>query len=215
VLLTGTQLVSYGFYIPDASLLNLIETLQIQTTIPRIRVSSLQPQVLGEDLLELWQNPRLCLHFHMPFQSGSDVVLRRMGRRYTADIFVRTAERVRALIPRASITTTTDVLTGFPGECEEEFQETYRVCQEVRFADMHVFPHSMRPGTSAAHFKDGVDPVTKGRRVGLLLQLAHEPAYESARTSWVRLALCYGKVWVPVITKASGQGLGQLRAGVH
>lgn len=176
VVLTGTQLVSYGFDIPGASLLGLIDLLLNKTTIPRIRVSSLQPQILGEELLELWQDSRLCPHFHIPLQSGSDTVLRRMGRRYTAELFVRTAERVRALVPGASITT--DVLTGFPGECEEEFQETYRVCQEVRFADIHVFPYSMRPGTSAAHFKDKIDPVTKGHRGRLLFLLANEHSTE-------------------------------------
>jgi threonylcarbamoyladenosine tRNA methylthiotransferase MtaB len=176
VVLTGTQLVSYGFDIPGSSLERLIELLLNKTTIPRIRVSSLQPQVLEEELLGLWQDSRLCPHFHMPLQSGSDTVLRRMSRRYTADLYVRTAERVRARVPGASITT--DVLTGFPGESEEEFQETYRICQEVRFADMHVFPYSVRPGTSAAHFKDRVDPVTKGHRGRLLLHLANEHATE-------------------------------------
>ena len=174
VVLTGTQLVSYGFDIPGASLLRLLELLLSKTTIPRIRVSSLQPQVLGDELLGLWQDPRLCPHFHMPLQSGSDTVLRRMGRRYTAELFVGTVERVRARVPGASITT--DVLAGFPGECDEEFQETYRICQEVRFADMHVFPYSVRPGTSAAHFQDKVDPFTKGHRGRLLLQLANEHA---------------------------------------
>jgi threonylcarbamoyladenosine tRNA methylthiotransferase MtaB len=176
VVLTGTQLVSYGFDIPEASLLRLLELLLDKTTIPRIRVSSLQPQALGEDMLGLWQDSRLCPHFHMPLQSGSDSMLRRMGRRYTVDLFVRTAERVRDLVPGASITT--DVLTGFPGETEEEFQKTYRICRKVRFADMHVFPYSVRPGTSAAHFKGMIDPVTKGHRARLLLKLASEKATE-------------------------------------
>ena len=87
VVLTGTQLGSYGFDIAGASLVRLIELVLNKTTIQRIRVSSLQPQSLGEELLGLWQDSRLCPHFHMPLQSGSDTVLRRMRRRYTADIF--------------------------------------------------------------------------------------------------------------------------------
>ncbi|MFH1559812.1 MAG: tRNA (N(6)-L-threonylcarbamoyladenosine(37)-C(2))-methylthiotransferase MtaB [Chloroflexota bacterium] len=176
VVLTGTQIGSYGFDIPGASLFRLIELMLNKTTIPRIRVSSLQPQVLGEELLGLWQDPRLCPHFHMPLQSGSDAVLRRMGRHYTADLFAHTAERVRARVPHASITT--DVLTGFPGESEEEFQETYRFCRDIRFSGMHIFPYSVRPGTSAALFQGKIDPVTKGLRGRQLLQLAQEHAFD-------------------------------------
>jgi threonylcarbamoyladenosine tRNA methylthiotransferase MtaB len=176
VVLTGTQLGSYGFDIPGYSLVRLLETVLNKTTIQRIRVSSLQPQMLDEELLGLWQNSRLCPHFHMPLQSGSDTVLRRMGRRYTADLFARTVERVRARLPGASITT--DVLTGFPGESDEQSLETYRFCRDIRFSDIHVFPYSVRPGTSAAHFQDRVDPLTKGQRGKLLLQLAKEHAEE-------------------------------------
>ena len=118
--------------------------------------------------------PRLCPHFHMPLQSGSNTVLGRMGRRYTADLFAHTVELVRERAPEASITT--DVLTGFPGESDEEFQETYRFCLYIRFSDMHVSQYSMRPGTSAAHFQDKIDPLTKGQRGKSLLQLAKEHA---------------------------------------
>ena len=179
VVLTGTQLGSYGFDIPGAGLERLVENILRKTTIPRIRVSSLQPQEVGEGLLGLWEDPRLCPHFHLPLQSGSDSVLRRMRRRYTAERFAQTVELIRARIPGASITT--DVLTGFPGESEEEFQETYGLCREMRFSNMHVFPYSVRPGTSAAHFGDRVDPLTKGQRMDLLLDLARDHAADSLR----------------------------------
>ena len=106
-------------------------------------------------------------------------MLRRMRRRYTAERFAQTVELIRARIPGASITT--DVLTGFPGESEEEFQETYWLCWEMRFSNMHVFPYSVRPGTSAAHFGDRVDPLTKGNRMDLLLDLARDHAADSLR----------------------------------
>ena len=131
VALTGTQLGSYGFDIPGAGLARLIEMLLNKTTIPRIRVSSVQPQEMGEDLLALWQDSRLCPHFHIPLQSGSDTVLRRMRRRYTTELFARTVERVRSSAPGASITT--DVMVGFPGESESEFLETYRFCRAAIF----------------------------------------------------------------------------------
>ncbi len=174
VVLTGTQLGSYGFDIPGASLERLVESVLAETAIPRIRVSSLQPQEVGEELLRLWEDPRLCSHFHLPLQSGSDGVLSRMRRRYTAERYARTVELIRARAPGASITT--DVLTGFPGESDEEFQETYDFCREIRFSDMHVFPYSVRPGTTAAHLGGKVDPVAKGERADLLLALAREHA---------------------------------------
>ena len=180
VVLTGTQLGSYGFDVPGASLERLVERVLSETTIPRVRVSSLQPQEVGEGLLRLWEDPRMCPHFHLPLQSGSDGVLKRMRRRYTAELFARTVELIRDRVPGASITT--DVLTGFPGESESEFRETYDFCREARFSDMHVFPYSIRPGTSAAHLGDRVDPVTKGSRMEMLLELARGHASDFRRS---------------------------------
>ncbi len=180
VVLTGTQLGSYGFDIPGASLERLVESVLAGTAIPRIRVSSLQPQEVGEELLRFWEDPRLCPHFHLPLQSGSDGVLSRMRRRYTAERYARTVELIRSRNPGASITT--DVLTGFPGETDEEFRETYDFCREMRFSDMHVFPYSVRPGTTAAHLGGKVDPVAKGERADLLLALAREHASDYLRS---------------------------------
>ena len=174
VVLTGTQLGSYGFEMQGASLERLLEVILSRTTVPRIRVSSLQPQEMGEGLLRLWEDPRLCPHFHMPLQSGSNTVLRRMRRRYNVERFARVVETVRAEVSGASITT--DVVTGFPGETEEEFQETYSFCRELGFSDMHVFPYSVRPGTAAASHGDRVSPQVKSHRVELLLELAQEHA---------------------------------------
>ena len=188
VVLTGTQLGSYGFDIPGASLERLLEAILCKTAIPRIRVSSLQAQEIGNELLSLWDDSRLCPHFHLPLQSGSDGVLRRMRRRYTAERFANAVELVRSRVPGASITT--DVLTGFPGETEEEFQETFKVCQDVAFSDMHVFPYSVRPGTSAAHYGDRVDPVAKGKRVDLLLDLAARHSADFRRSLLGQVRSC-------------------------
>jgi threonylcarbamoyladenosine tRNA methylthiotransferase MtaB len=195
VVLTGTQLGSYGFEIPGASLERLLELILNRTTISRIRVSSLQPQEMGDVLLQLWDDPRLCPHFHMPLQSGSNTVLRRMRRRYTADRFARAVKNVRGVVSGTSITT--DVVTGFPGETEEEFQETYRFCEEVGFSSMHVFPYSVRPGTAAASHGDRVSPQVKGHRVELLLELAQEHARRFRRSliGQVRPVLWEGRVW--------------------
>ena len=195
VVLTGTQLGTYGFDIPGASLEGLLRIILVHTSIPRIRVSSLQPQEMGEGLLGLWEDQRLCPHFHMPLQSGSVSVLRRMRRRYNPEWYAQAVELVRTTVPGASITT--DVVTGFPGETEEEFQETYRYCREVGFSAMHVFPYSVRPGTAAALHGGRVSPQVKGHRVEVLMDLAREQAGRFRRSliGKVRPVLWEGRVW--------------------
>ena len=179
VVLTGTQLGSYGFDLPDTNLAGLLQRILGETSVERLRVSSLQPQEITDDLLSLWDNARLCPHFHMPLQSGSDAVLSRMRRRYTAAQYAEAAERIRRHAPDAAITA--DVIVGFPGEKPEDFEQTLAFCQRMGFADLHVFPYSMRPGTSAAHFVDQVDAVTKRRRMERMLELARGQAQNFRR----------------------------------
>ena len=167
VVLTGTQLGSYGFDLEGESITSLIRHVLDRTEIPRIRVSSLQPQDLDAGLIGLWDDPRLCPHFHLPLQSGSDDVLRRMRRRYTASQYRRAVDAIRNMVPDVAITA--DVIVGFPGESDADFEETYQVCQDLGFSDIHVFPYSTRPGTSAAHFQDGVSSETKSARSSRLL----------------------------------------------
>ena len=175
VVLTGTQLGSYGFDLPDIDLARLLERVLSETAVPRLRVSSLQPQEIDARLLALWSDSRLCPHFHMPLQSGSDQVLGRMRRRYGGVQYAEAVGRIRETVPGASITA--DVIVGFPGETDEDFEMTYAVSDQVGFADMHVFPYSVRPGTSAAHFADQVDARTKSERVRALISLAgHQSA---------------------------------------
>ncbi len=170
VVLTGTQLGTYGFDLPDISLTGLLERILRETDLLRLRVSSLQPQEIDAGMLRLWSDPRLCPHFHLALQSGSDAVLKRMRRRYTARQYVDSVQMIRDAVPGVSITA--DVIVGFPGETEDDFEQTYGLCDEVGFAAMHVFPYSVRPGTSAAHFTEQVDPMTKSRRVQGLLSLS-------------------------------------------
>ena len=168
VVLSGTQLGSYGFDLEGESITGLIRHLLDRTTIPRIRVSSLQPQDMDAGLIGLWDDRRLCPHFHLPLQSGSDDVLRRMRRRYTASQYRRALDAIRDRVPDVAITA--DVIVGFPGETDADFEDTFRVCQDAEFANMHVFPYSTRPGTSAAHFQDSVSAGTKSERSARLLQ---------------------------------------------
>ena len=172
VVMTGTQLGSYGFDLEGQNLASLISSLLRETGIPRIRVSSLQPQEIGAELLELWQDARLCPHFHVPLQSGADGVLRRMRRRYTTAMFAEALERIRSRLPAASVTA--DVIVGFPGETDAEFDEGLRFVREMAFASAHVFPYSRRPGTGAAHMGEQVDEAVKGERMGAMLSVASE-----------------------------------------
>lgn len=181
VVLTGTQLGSYGFDLKGVCLRDLIELLLRKTGVERLRVSSLQPQEVTPDLLELWNDPRLCPHFHMPMQSGSDDVLKRMRRRYIASQYAEAVDRVRTRVPDVAITA--DVIVGFPGEEAQHFQESLRFAETMKFASMHVFPYSARPGTSAAYMGPRVDEKVKKERMGNMLALALDQASRFRRGS--------------------------------
>jgi threonylcarbamoyladenosine tRNA methylthiotransferase MtaB len=168
--LTGTQLGTYGFDIPGANLVGLIQRILAETSIDRLRVSSLQAQEITPELLDLWGDTRLCPHFHIPLQSGSDTVLRAMRRRYDTERFAQTVELVRRTISDAGITT--DIIVGFPGEGDSDFEDGFRFARSMAFSAMHVFPYSQRPGTSAAYFKSQVDEGVKKGRMGQMLDLA-------------------------------------------
>ncbi len=146
VVLTGTEIGSYNY--DGINLRRLLEKILTETNIIRLRLSSLQPQEISPELIDLWRDPRLCPHFHLPLQSGSDTVLKRMKRRYTITQYEKSLSLIRAIVPDAAITT--DIITGFPGETDEEFEESYDFCQKTGFARIHVFPYSPRPGTEAA-----------------------------------------------------------------
>ncbi|MCH8988413.1 MAG: tRNA (N(6)-L-threonylcarbamoyladenosine(37)-C(2))-methylthiotransferase MtaB [Chloroflexi bacterium] len=174
--LTGTQLGTYGFDLPNTNLRDLVKRVLAETSIDRLRVSSLQAQEITTELLELWQDPRLCPHFHIPLQSGSNTILRSMRRRYDTARFAETVELVREKVPDAGITT--DVIVGFPGEGAREFAESYSFAASVGFSDLHVFPYSIRPGTSAAHLSGQVEDAKKRERTGEMLELAAAAARE-------------------------------------
>ena len=168
--LTGTQLGTYGFDLPRIDLPELLRRILAETSIDRMRVSSLQAQEITPELLDLWDDPRLCRHFHIPLQSGSDTILRSMGRRYNTAQFAETVKLVRARFADASITT--DIIVGFPGEGVREFAESYSFALSMGFSDMHVFPYSIRPGTSAAYLDGQVAVDHKKERTGEMLELA-------------------------------------------
>jgi threonylcarbamoyladenosine tRNA methylthiotransferase MtaB len=170
VVLTGTEIGDYKS--GEVNLAGLIQRILFETPLPRLRLSSLQPHHISPDLIELWRDARLCPHFHLSLQSGSDAVLKRMKRRYSVADYRRAVELIRGVVPDAAITT--DVIVGFPGETEVEFRETLDFCRKVQFARIHVFPFSPRPGTAAAVMPDQISDAVKKERSRQMLALSRE-----------------------------------------
>ncbi len=174
VVLTGTQLGNYGRDTGEREQgpRRLLAALLERTSVPRIRLSSLQAQDISPALLDLWQDRRLCPHFHLPLQSGSDSVLKRMRRRYFADDYRGAVAIIRECVPDVAITT--DVIAGFPGETQSDFEATVDFCREVRFAAIHAFPYSPRPHTAAALMGNHVPPPVRRARLETLLELGRD-----------------------------------------
>ena len=157
VVLTGTQLGNYGFDLKNTDLKELIKQVLIKTSIERIRVSSLQPKEIDNELLDIWKsNSRLCPHFHLPLQSGSDQILKKMRRRYSSNEFIQITSMIKKYLPQASITS--DVIVGFPSEKEEDFENTLDAIKKSKLNNLHVFPYSVRPKTTAFYLKDHNSP---------------------------------------------------------
>ncbi|MDD6041739.1 MAG: tRNA (N(6)-L-threonylcarbamoyladenosine(37)-C(2))-methylthiotransferase MtaB [Clostridia bacterium] len=180
LVLTGIHLTSYGRDLADhPSLAQAVKAACVEG-VTRIRLGSLEPRMAGEAFVqELCQLPQLCPQFHLALQSGSDSVLRRMKRGYNTTQFMAAVERIRAAWPMAAFTT--DVIVGFPGETEEEFEQTLRFCQSVGFARLHVFPFSPRETTPAAQMPDQIAESVKADRVRRLIALGDRLAADYRR----------------------------------
>ncbi len=174
IVLTGIHLASYGREDPrhPVSLLEAIETVHAVEGIERIRLGSLEPVIATEDFCHrLKELPRVCPQFHLALQSGSDTVLARMKRRYNTSQYLAAVERIRKVYPLAAMTT--DILTGFPGETEEEFQETARFIERIGYARIHVFPYSPREDTPAASMAGQLSSALKEQRARDLIALGN------------------------------------------
>ncbi len=163
VVLTGVHLGSWGYDLtPKLELADLVQAVLKDTTVPRLRLSSIEPWDLDEEFFSLWQDPRLCRQLHLPLQSGSASVLNRMARQVSPREYRHIVERARQAVP--DIALTTDIITGFPGESEAEFTESLAFIREMNFAGGHVFTYSAREGTPAARLPGQVPhPLRKAR----------------------------------------------------
>ncbi len=168
VVLTGTEIGSYNY--DGMDLRGLIGIILSNTGIQRLRLSSLQPQEVTPELMALWKNERLCPHFHLSLQSGSDAVLKRMRRVYTTDDYAKAVSLIRSAV--GDVAVTTDVIVGFPGETDEEFEESYNFCREIGFSRIHVFSYSKRRGTVANIMPNQIVPMVKKQRSDKMLALA-------------------------------------------
>jgi threonylcarbamoyladenosine tRNA methylthiotransferase MtaB len=164
IVLTGIHLGLYGADLdPPRTLKQISEDIANTKGLLRLRISSVDPHEITDELIELVaRHPVVCRHMHIPLQSGSDTVLKRMGRNYTASQFRDIVAKLRAQIPEIAITT--DIMVGFPGETEEDFQKTMELTNDVAFSKIHVFQYSKRLGTRAAKFPDQILSVEKEDR---------------------------------------------------
>jgi threonylcarbamoyladenosine tRNA methylthiotransferase MtaB len=181
IVLTGVHLGSWGKDIDHTlHLRDLIETILNETNVQRLRLSSLEPWDLGEDFFSLWEDPRLCPHLHLPLQSGSGAILKRMARKTTPEKYMRIVQDARAVVPDMAITT--DMIVGFPGETDELFEESMEFVRQVNFAGGHIFPFSARPGTAAATYEHQIPKAIRKRRSAAMravfAEMTHQ--YQSA-----------------------------------
>lgn len=181
IVLTGIHIASYGKDLKEnIELIDIIERISQFEEIKRIRLSSIEPNIITDDFLGRYKKiEKACSHFHLSLQSGSDTVLKRMNRKYTAEEYYKSVKKLKNEIE--DIALTTDIIVGFPGETDIEFKETYEFAKKIGFSKIHVFQYSPRKGTPAAEYKDQVKGEIKQERSKRLIELADELSLEFNR----------------------------------
>lgn len=174
VVITGIHVASYGKdFKEDIRLIDLLEKVNEVEGIERIRLGSIEPTIITEEFLErLTKLEKICDHFHLSLQSGCDETLKRMNRRYTTEEFKKSTQLIKKAYPNVALTT--DIIVGFPGETEEEFEKTYQFLKDINFYRMHVFKYSPRKGTKAEIMENQVEGNLKEQRSRRLIELSNE-----------------------------------------
>ncbi|MFB5087930.1 tRNA (N(6)-L-threonylcarbamoyladenosine(37)-C(2))-methylthiotransferase MtaB [Psychrobacillus sp. PGGUH221] len=180
IVLTGIHTGGYGEDLKDYNLAQLLRDIENNVKgLKRLRISSIEASQLSDEVIDVLRDSKIVVrHLHIPIQSGSDTVLKRMRRKYTMEFFANRLDRLREALPDLAITS--DVIVGFPGETEEEFMETYNFIRDQKFSELHVFPYSKRTGTPAARMEDQVEEEVKNERVHRLITLNDQLAVEYA-----------------------------------
>ncbi len=178
IVLNGIHVTSFGKDLgKEDALISLIEDINGINGIERIRLGSLEPSIITESFMQrLSKLHKACDHFHLSLQSGSDTVLERMNRRYSSSEYKQKVDLIRRYMPDSGITT--DIIVGFPGETDEEFNETLEFVKKINFSRIHVFKYSVREGTKAAGFENQIDEKIKSERSKRLISLADESAQD-------------------------------------
>ncbi|MER2077645.1 tRNA (N(6)-L-threonylcarbamoyladenosine(37)-C(2))-methylthiotransferase MtaB [Psychrobacillus psychrotolerans] len=180
IVLTGIHTGGYGEDLKDYNLAQLLRDIENNVKgLKRLRISSIEASQLSDEVIDVLRDSKIVVrHLHIPIQSGSDTVLKRMRRKYTMEFFANRLDRLRVALPDLAITS--DVIVGFPGETEEEFMETFNFIRDQKFSELHVFPYSKRTGTPAARMENQVDEEVKNERVHRLITLNDQLAVEYA-----------------------------------
>ncbi|GLB58258.1 tRNA (N(6)-L-threonylcarbamoyladenosine(37)-C(2))-methylthiotransferase MtaB [Cytobacillus sp. NCCP-133] len=180
IVLTGIHTGGYGEDMKDYNLAALLRDLEAQVIgLKRLRISSIEASQITDEVIEVMDQSKVVVrHLHIPLQSGSNTVLKRMRRKYTMEFFAERLERLKEALPGLAVTS--DVIVGFPGETEEEFMATYNFIKEHKFSELHVFPYSKRTGTPAARMDGQIDEEVKNERVHRLIALSDQLAKEYA-----------------------------------
>ncbi|MDP4083460.1 MAG: tRNA (N(6)-L-threonylcarbamoyladenosine(37)-C(2))-methylthiotransferase MtaB [Bacillota bacterium] len=180
IVLTGIHTGGYGEDMKDYNLAMLLRDLESGVKgLKRLRISSIEASQITDEVIDVIKHSSIIVrHLHIPIQSGSNSVLKRMRRKYTMEFFADRLQRLKEVLPGLAVTS--DVIVGFPGETEEEFMETYNFIKEHKFSELHVFPYSKRTGTPAARMEDQIDEDVKNERVHRLITLSDQLAKEYA-----------------------------------
>jgi threonylcarbamoyladenosine tRNA methylthiotransferase MtaB len=180
IVLTGIHTGGYGEDLKDYNLAMLLKDLEAEVRgLKRLRISSIEASQITDEVIEVMNNSEVIVrHLHIPLQSGSNSVLKRMRRKYTMEFFGERLDRLKEALPGLAVTS--DVIVGFPGETEEEFMETFNFIKDHKFSELHVFPYSKRTGTPAARMEEQVDEEIKNERVHRLITLSDQLAKEYA-----------------------------------
>ena len=178
VVITGIHVASYGKDFEDGTkLIDLLEQINKIDNLKRIRLGSLEPNLITEEFVQRLENvDKICDHFHLSLQSGCNETLKRMNRKYTTEEFEKSVSLLRKKFPNVALTT--DIIVGFPGETEEEFNETYEFLKRIKFSKMHIFKYSPRKGTVAAKMKEQINPKIKEERSNKLIDLSNKNEIE-------------------------------------
>ena len=193
--ITGIHVTSYGKDLGDITLIDLLEEIAQIDGVKRIRLGSLEPGFITKDTLDrLSKIESFCPHFHLSLQSGCDSVLKRMNRKYTTQDIREKCKAIREHFEYPALTT--DIIVGFPGETDEEFEQTREFLEEINLYEMHIFKYSIRKGTRAADMKPQIDDQIKAKRSNILLEMSkqHQKAFETKQLGMVKEVLIEEKM---------------------